>query len=376
MKLPPFRIDRYLDGKEAAKYSLAGSVCNLRQMSDVLSLAPGSQDALLKLPLDYQEYTGHPALRETITTLYTDGTTYQPEDVIVTTGAQEAIFALMNALLDPDDHVILQSPYYQILGQIAKSIGCEVTHAMLKAEGGAWTLDFEDIRAAITPQTRMIVLNTPHNPTGYQMPSALLNQIIQLAEQHGIYVVVDEVFRHLEHDPATPLPTINSSYERVIRIGDMSKAYGLPGLRVGWFACTDIEVCQSTLAFKDYMSLTGGAVGQFLANIALQHREQILTENQRLLKHNVQLLADVIARNPDHLAWTPPTAGTIALVQFVKHPSADELAERTYSEADLVLAPGSLFDAPPYTARIGYGSPTFEASILALESYLRAGEVG
>lgn len=364
MKLPPFRLDRFLDGREDASFNLAGSVCNQRTMSDVLALEPDAQERLFSLPLEYQPYKGSEALRADLAQSYTDMIT--PEHILITVGAQEALFSLSHVLLSSGDHVIVQTPCYQQLSQLPESLGCHVTKWAMAADG---TWDLNALEEAMSDRTRLLVINSPHNPTGAHFTASEFEAIIRMARQHGTYLLSDEVYRYLEHEPQRLLPAAAENYERALSLADMSKTYGAPGTRVGWVVTQDEALLRSILEFKDYVTISGSAVGQFLAGIIIRNRQQLIDENRQLLRDNAARL-QTFAEDQAGIALRLPVASTTGFIQFTDGTVADVLAEDAYHNHDILIAPGSKFGDYPHYARVGIGSKSFPTAIEAFETYL------
>ena len=288
MKLQPFTLERYFAQYEFnTKYLLCSSDCESLAVKDLLALEPGAEERLRGLWLGYTELLGSPSLRETIAGIYTDIT---PGQVLVHSGAEEAIFLFMNAVLQPGDHVIVQWPCYQSLSEVARAIGCDVTPWRLREEGGAWTADLDELRRAFRPNTRVVVVNSPHNPTGYHFTVDEQAEVIALAEEHGALLFSDEVYRELEHDPAERLPAACDLNERAVSLGVMSKTYGLAGLRIGWIATRNAEVFARMAGMKDYTTICNSAPSELLAEIALKHRGQLTARNVALIGENLKVL--------------------------------------------------------------------------------------
>jgi len=364
MKLPPFALDRFLDGREHATHNLAGSVCNQRTVANILELEPGQQDALLVLPVEYQPYRGRTPLREEIAATYSAPITL--DNTLVTMGAQEGIFALLNVLLQTDDHVVVQTPCYQLLNQVSLSLNCKVD-AWYMNDNSEW--DLNELELLVTDKTRLMVINSPHNPTSVHFSHEEYNTIIAIARQNGCYLLSDEVYRYLEIDSVNTLPAAAEVYERAISISDMSKTYGLPGARTAWLVSQDTTLLEKVLQFKDYTTITGNAVGQFLAEIAVRNREAILSENRVLLQNNIELLSAFAERQSERIFVNIPAASTTAFIRFVDGTNAETLAIDAFNNHDILIAPGNKFGDYPSWARIGFGDKSFPTALVAFEAY-------
>jgi aspartate/methionine/tyrosine aminotransferase len=218
-----------------AKYNLAGSDGENMKLSALLELAtPEDREAFENTPLGYTETWGAPALRKEISGTYD---AIPPENVLCFAGAEEAIYAAMHVLLTKDDHAIVLTPNYQSAETIPLSL-CEVTGVALDIDR-KWELDIDELKRALRPNTKLISVNFPNNPTGKIIPHATFNAIVDLCRERGIWLFSDECYRLLEREPSVRLPQAADIYERGISLNVMSKAYGLPGLRIGWIACKD-----------------------------------------------------------------------------------------------------------------------------------------
>ena len=236
MELSPFRIERfYAQYEHTTRFMLSSSDCQSRTIADLLELEPGAHERLLECWCGYTEPPGAPALRQAIASVYERT---GAAEVVVTSCAEEGIFLLYHALLRPGDHAIVETPCYESALQLARSTGADVSQWRRRYEDG-WAHDLDALARLIRPETRMLYLNQPHNPTGTLMARPVFEHVIGLARDHGLILFSDEVYRELEHDPAKRLPPACDAYERGVSLGSISKSYGLPGLRIGWIATRD-----------------------------------------------------------------------------------------------------------------------------------------
>ena len=227
VRIADFALERYFARWEfAVEHLLCASDVQAYPMADLLTLADDETRALWDgLELGYTESTGHPLLRREIAALYE---TIEPDDVLTFAGAEEAIFCLSNVLLGPGDHAIVTWPGYQSLYEVGRAAGADVTlHELHESDG--WKIDIERLRAQVTPATRLIVVNTPHNPTGMQADRATFDALVEIAAESGAHLLVDEVYRGLEFDEAERLPAGADAHDRGISLGVMSKAYAMAG---------------------------------------------------------------------------------------------------------------------------------------------------
>ena len=279
MKPEEFRLERYFAAHEFnVRYVLSASDPESLAQTELLALADDQTRSLWEqLSLGYTESQGHPLLRAEIAHLYRQITL---EDVLVA-APEEAIFVAMQAILRPGDHVIATFPAYQSLIEVARAAGCRVTPWPLKPGDGAWRLDLDFLEHSITDATRLLVVNFPHNPTGYLPTAETQSAIIDLARRHSLYLFSDEMYRGLEHDAGGQLPAACDLYERAISLCGLSKSYALPGLRIGWLASQNRDWLAASARLKDYTTICASAPSEILAIIGLRAGRQILGPQQR-----------------------------------------------------------------------------------------------
>ena len=273
MKINPFALERYFAQHEfSTPYLLSCSDCEPLSLRELLELADDECRRLWEsLSLGYTESQGHPLLRAEIAQLYQQIT---GEDLLVVV-PEEGILLAMATLLRPGDGVIGTYPGYQSLYQIAESLGYSIARWMPECDE-RWHFDVDWLSSQVDERTRLIVINSPHNPTGGMMSHEDLDAVIDIARQHGLYLFSDEMYRHLEHDPRDRLPSASDLYERAVSLSGMSKAYALAGLRLGWLATRDSRLLQELTAHKDYTTICSSAPSEILALIALRAGGTIL----------------------------------------------------------------------------------------------------
>lgn len=366
MQLRSFKLERYFARYEfATEYLLSSSDCESLTVADVLALEPEAHDAFRKIWLGYTESQGAPALREAIASLYT---TIEPDEVLVHSGAEEAIFLFMHAALQAGDHLIVHSPCYQSLAEVALGIGCEVTPWQAREQDG-WALDLDELERSIRPKTRAIVLNTPHNPTGFLMSHDDFREVNRIAQEKGLLLFSDEVYRESEYDPADRLPAACDMNDHAVSLGVMSKSYGLPGLRIGWIATHDREVYAWLERLKDYTTICNSAPSEFLAELALRHRTKLLERNLAILRTNLTLLDDFFARHSEQFTWVRPSAGPIAFPRLLGE-DVETFCDALVKRASVLLLPGGVFDDSSNHFRIGFGRANLPEAVARLEAFL------
>jgi len=369
MRISLFKLERYFAAYEfTARHLLCCSDCESIAIEDLLEMEPGAEEAFRRLRLGYTESPGSSSLRGEITRLYG---TIGPDGVLVHSGAEEAIFLFMNAALEAGDHIVVHSPCYQSLGEIARSIGCEVTPWQADERKG-WALDPEDLKRAIRANTKAIVLNTPHNPTGYLMSLHDFEEVNRIAQERSVILFSDEVYRESEYDPANRLPPACDINETAVSLGVMSKTYGLPGLRIGWAATRNMKMLSGMAALKDYTTICNSAPSEFLAEVALRHRESLVQRNLRIIGDNLVVLDDFFSRHRERFEWIRPKAGSIAFPSLLSGDVAS-FCHELVTKSGVLLLPGSAFDDPGNHFRIGFGRKNMPQAVAALEGYLTTG---
>jgi aspartate/methionine/tyrosine aminotransferase len=368
MQITPFRIEEYMGKYEfTAKYLLSSSDAESQTIEELLALEPGAHDAFLKHWCGYTESPGAPWLREILSTIYQQ---INPGDLVVVSAAEEAIFLVYHALLTPNDHAIVETPCYESALTVPKSTGASVSEWRRRPENG-WVHDLTALEKLIRPNTRAIYINTPHNPTGLLMPPEIFRRVLDLASSRGIYLFCDEVYRELEHDPATRLPAACDLYERAISLGSVSKTYGLPGLRLGWLACRDRAFLKKIISLKHYTTICASAPSEFLTALAFRHRQKLIDRNLQIVLDNLKQLSAFFTRHPDLFDWTPPNASTIGFARFKPEQDVHDFCQQLIQQPGVLLLPGTVYDEPRHI-RFGYGRRNMPEALAQLESWLFA----
>jgi aspartate/methionine/tyrosine aminotransferase len=287
----------------------------------------------------------------------------------VHSGAEEGIFLFMLAALQPGDHVIVHSPGYQSLAEVARSLGCEVT-AWLAREENDWMPDLDELKRSLRPTTRAVVINTPHNPTGLLMTRPNFDQVSRFTQEHGLLFFSDEVYRESEYDSSDRLPAACDINEQAVSLGVMSKTYGLAGLRIGWIATRNPGLYERMARTKDYTSICSSAPSEFLAELALRHREKIARHNIDIIIANLSRLDAFFTRHTGKFNWKRPKAGSIAFPRLIGE-DIDSFCEALVRAAGVLLLPGSVFDDPGNHFRIGFGRANMPETLARLEEFLR-----
>lgn len=367
MRIEDFALERFFARHEfAVRHVLCASDVEGWPMADLLALADAESLALWHgLRLGYTEAPGHPLLRAEIAGLYES---IAPDEVLVFSGAEEAIFILANVLLRPGDHAIVAWPSYQSLHEVARAVGAEVTLHELRAADG-WAIDAEALRRQVTPRTRLIVLNAPHNPTGALPDAATYRAVADIAADAGATLLSDEVYRFLEVDPADRLPAGADVGPHGVSLGVMSKSFALAGLRIGWLATHDGRLLDAAIRFKDYTTICASAPAEILSLIALRARDAVLARSRAITGANLARLDGFFERQAEHFAWVRPRGGSIGFPELRASVPVDRFAADLLEAESVLVAPGDVFGHPGNHFRIGFGRSDLPVALERLEAF-------
>jgi aspartate/methionine/tyrosine aminotransferase len=370
--LPDFKLETYFSKWEfTARYHMCASDMESLSVKELLVMA-GDEDRRLwdGLRLGYTETFGMPALRQAIANTYDN---IDESELLTFAGAEEGIFVAMQVLLTADDHAIVITPNYQAAETVPGSI-CEVTGLALDPDDN-WELDIAALREAIRPNTRIISINCPHNPTGKVFSHQALEQIIAIARETGIYVFSDEVYRLLERSDEIRLPQVADIYERGLSLNVMSKAYGLPGLRIGWIATRDREVLSRMERVKHYLSICNSGPSEVLALIALNASDYILKRNRGIIDDNLKLLNAFFTDYPKLFEWTVPGGGCIGYPRYAGADGVESFCEELVEQSGALLLPASVYRSalnttPTDRFRIGFGRANMGEGLQVLREFM------
>ncbi len=366
MAINTFLLEEFYEKYEfCAPYLLSQSDCQSTSIAKLLSLEPGAESEFLATWLGYTESRGSLQLREAIASLYES---IEPDAVLVHSGAEEAIHNFMQVFLEKGDHVIHMAPAYQSLFDIAVALGCEISAWKLEQIDSGWFLDIETLTKLIKPSTKLIVINTPHNPTGYSLSTAQLDEIASIANERGIFVFCDQVYKGLEWSGEAD-PWFCDICDHSLSLGVMSKAYGLPGLRIGWIATQDRKLYDKLLKYKYYTTICNSAPSEYLATIALRHHNTILRNNLDLIKDNLAFAERFFNKHQDIILNNRPQAGPIAFHKYLGPNSVEWFCEELLEAQGVLLLPGYVYGTDGYF-RMGYGRSDFKEGLMRLDAYL------
>lgn len=368
-----FALETYMSKWEfVARYNMTASDAESMRLPDLLAMASDEDRFEFEnLSLGYTETFGAPALRQEIAGTYE---TAGPENLICFAGAEEAIYIAMKVLLTADDHAIVITPNYQAAETLPLSI-CAVTGVALDMDND-WNLEIGRIEAALRPNTKLISINFPNNPTGTIPPRATFDALIELCRKHGIWLFSDEVYRLIEKDESLRLPQAVDVYERGISLNVMSKAYGLPGLRIGWLASREREFLVRCERYKHFLSICNSAPSEILARIALKNRGQILARTRGIVRSNIAHLNAFFTEFPHLFDWREPDGGCVAFIRYKGADGVEEFTRRVVEEAGVFFLPSSVYRSdltpvPENCLRIGFGRVHVPEGITALRNWLQ-----
>lgn len=321
------------------RYNLSSTDMESMTVAELLSLGDGDEAArFAALHLGYTPPWGGPGLREAIAETYPS---LSASNVLCFAGSEEGLFVAMNVLLDREDHALVVVPAYQSAETVPASV-CDTSVVMLDADDG-WQLDPDELEAALKPNTRVVYINFPNNPTGALLSLDRLARIVSLCERRGIYLFSDEVFRGSEKDSGSRLPAVADLTARGVSLGGTSKVHGLAGLRIGWLASQDEALLQRMVRFKHYLTICSSAPSEYLATLAVRHQEQLFARTMASRSTVAGHFKHFFATYPHLFDFSEPPAGLFAYPRFRGPGTAEDFCRAVLAEAGVLLAPSSLF---------------------------------
>jgi len=370
MKISPFLIERHFAKYEfEVPYQLSCSDCEPLSLVELVAMAsPETLHLWETLKLNYTDSKGHPLLRKEISHFYTG---ISADDLLVCV-PEEGIFLVMSSMLNAGDHVVVISPSYQSLKEIAIGTGCRVS---LWEAGPDGSFKLESLTALVNPETRMIVVNFPHNPTGAHISADEFVEISKYCDERDILLFSDEMYRGLEQDPADLLPCAASLSKSAISLSGMSKSFALPGLRIGWLVCRNRQTTEKLLQMKDYVTICSSAPSEVLAIMALQNRDRILTRNIAIIRDNIRLVNDFVGRNMGKSYWREPSAGSVAFLYLSCTQNIEAFCQDVLEKKEVLAIGSHLFNHANPAIRLGLGRTGFVEALERLENYLSGGGV-
>lgn len=377
LALPDFALEVYFSRWEfAAEHNLTASDAETLTVRELLDLTgEDTHQAFLDLPLGYIPTWGTDALREAIASAYV---AIEPEEVLTFAGAGEALFWIPQVLLEAGDHAIVTVPNYQSLESVPRATGVAIDGLPLwSGEGDAlrWELDLDRLRDLLRPETRLLAVNFPNNPTGFIPPDPVWTELLALCDERGIRLLSDEVYRGVEIDPNRRIGQAADLSPTALSVNVMSKAYGLPGLRVGWIACRDHQLLEQLERTKHYTSICNAGPSEFLATTALRHSATVLERNRQLVVSNNALVEAFAGEHPDLFDYRAPDGGCVAFPRYLGDDGVETFCRRAIEENGVMLLPSSIYasalaEVPTDRFRIGIGRRGLPEALEALGRHL------
>jgi aspartate/methionine/tyrosine aminotransferase len=367
MRIEPFATEQYYALYEFnTPHLLSVSDCETLSVGELLALAGMDSADFNALTLGYTESQGNPDLRRQIAAQYD---LISAEDVIVLTSPEEGIFLTMHTLLEPGDEVIVLTPAYDSLRNLAAHVAGAVIEWPVVASENGWQLDLNRLKQLVSDKTKLIVVNFPHNPTGLLPTADEMQALVGLAAQHGVWLLCDEMYRGLERNSAETLPSAADLYERAIVLSGLSKTHGLPGLRAGWLLVRDEKLRAELIDWKHYTTICPPAPSEFLAAAALQASDTLIARNRTIIADNLALAEPFFQCHTDLFSWRRPQAASVAFVE-IHVPSATEYCHALAEEAGVLLLPSSCMNYGDGHVRFGFGRKSFPDALAHYDAFL------
>ena len=342
MTFKPFELERLLsDWEQTVEFNFAESGVHPVMLKEVLNFANVDFEQFIEIPLNYPEVNGDVQLRERVAALYEGAS---PDNVLVTVGASEANYILANTLLESGDEVAVMRPTYMQLSGAAANLGANVRSFSLDGTKD-WALDLDELKDAVTPKTKVIAVVNPNNPTGKILSDIEMNAIITIAEKVGAWLITDEVYSGSERDIDQPAISFYGKYDKVIVVNGLSKAYGLPGLRIGWVVAPS-SITKELWKRHEFTTISSSMLGNRLGEMALRPnvRKKLLTRAQKLAGEGFATLQYFLDEHPDVFSVVPPMASALSFVRYKLPINSTELVHKIRKEKSVLIVPGNCFD--------------------------------
>lgn len=371
-QLPSFKVERYFAKYEfTAPYLLSCSDSEPLTVKQVLAFADDETKKMWEnLTLHYTESQGLPLLRKEITSLYN---TITPEQVLVL-APQEGVLLGLNTLVKEGDHVIAQFPGYQSLYDDARVLGADVSFWKPQEKENGWKFVLKDLEMLIKKNTKVLVINFPHNPTGALPTQEEFKELLAIAKKHNLTIFSDEMYRGLEYDSKDRLPSVPDVYENAIALSGVSKVYSMPGARIGWLTTKNKDYYVTLCKLKDFTTICSSAPSEILALIGLRADKKIREDNIKTIKKNIELCKTFFKKHNDLFVWIDPRGGSIIFPRLISDESPDEFVDRVRENTGVVILPGSVFDWDGNNFRIGLGRKDVPEVLKRVDDYLSKGK--
>jgi len=371
MEIKPFETEHFFAKYEfTTPHQLCNSDCETVTIKELLDLAGIPPENLSDLSLGYTESQGNPRLRESIAEAYDR---VSADDVLVLGSPVEGIYLVARAALNPGDEVVVLTPAYDALINMFEHIvgPKNVKKWDFIPVEARWELDLDHLRGLITPITKMLVVNFPHNPTGYLPTLDQLNELISIVDDNDLTLFCDEMYFGLLHSGTPAVPSTADLTPRAVVLAGLSKTYGLPGLRSGWLVVRDEAFRKNLTNWKFYTSICPPAPSEFLAMAAWKVRDKLRDRSVTQIEHNLALVESFFQRWPENFTWRRPMAGSVALVGM-DVPSVTDYAAKLADEAGVLIHPAVLLGWDDRHMRMGFGRRAFGEALGVFEAYLNA----
>jgi aspartate/methionine/tyrosine aminotransferase len=369
MHIDPFGVEIWMNEWERkCELNLAETCVESLTIAELLALTGRNEtdlSELLGIKMTYGEIKGSERLLRAIAALYER---QGVDNLIVTHGTIGANMLVHKTLVSRNDRVVAVVPTYQQHYSIPASIGADVQSLRLREENG-FLPDLDELRTLVTPQTQLIAINNPNNPTGALIPRAMLEEIAEIARNADAWILCDEVYRGIDQVGDGMTASIADIYEKGIATSGMSKAFSLAGLRLGWVAAPE-EIIEAVSIHRDYDTISVGLIDDHFAALALENKDRILERSQSITRKNLTILEDWVVREP-RVSWVKPQSGTTTLLKYDLPIASHELCTRLVKETGVMFTPGSAFAMEGYV-RVSFANsaPILEEGLARVSAFL------
>jgi len=372
MKIAQFELERYFSKYEFnTEYLLCSSDCEALKLNELLEMADENEIYMWNnMNLGYTQPRGNDLLREEIAKMYVK---CGFEDITVC-APEEGLYLVMNSVLEKNDHIVVVNPAYQSLQEIPRSIGCEVEYWNIRKDGNNWYFDIDELKKMIKTNTKMLIVNFPHNPTGYMPQEKVFDEIISVAIENDLYILSDEMYYHLFLDDMKnkDILSVADRYEKSFSLFGMSKSFSLAGLRIGWIVSRCESEMKTMNSMKDYTTICSSAPSEIASIIALRNREKILDDNINLIEFNIKYAKEFFSRHEDIFEWFNSEASSVAFPKLNERYDVGKFCDSLVKQKSVLLLPDTLFGLHWNHFRLGLGRKNFKQGIDKLEEFVNS----